>query len=204
MANAESRAGLRTLSELAVLGLVSERPRHGWDIEQEIRARRLREWTPISISSVYHILNRLARAGLLSDTTRSDGSGVPQRVYRLTPAGSRALTTRLEELLSNPMRSPRELELAFMFAHSLPRALLLRVLEQFRRRADEAISDETGRWQTGRQKEYSDWSGLIWSHSLHHLRAEQAWVTEALKILQAKQTRPRGKRPAGQAVWRNK
>ncbi len=55
-----------TNTELAVLGLLAERPKHGYQIEQDIVERGMREWTEIGFSSIYYILNKLEAAGWLS------------------------------------------------------------------------------------------------------------------------------------------
>ena len=43
-----------TNAELAVLSLVVEAPRHGYEIEQAIAERGMREWTEIGFSSIYY------------------------------------------------------------------------------------------------------------------------------------------------------
>ena len=42
-----------TDAELAVLSLVAEQPCHGYEIEQVIEARGVREWTEVGFSSIY-------------------------------------------------------------------------------------------------------------------------------------------------------
>jgi DNA-binding PadR family transcriptional regulator len=42
-----------TNAELAILSLVAEQPRHGYEIEQVIEEREMREWTEIGFSSIY-------------------------------------------------------------------------------------------------------------------------------------------------------
>ncbi|MFL7891509.1 MAG: PadR family transcriptional regulator, partial [Anaerolineales bacterium] len=47
-----------TNAELAILSLIAEQPRHGYDIEQAIVARGMRDWTEIGFSSIYYLLNK--------------------------------------------------------------------------------------------------------------------------------------------------
>jgi DNA-binding PadR family transcriptional regulator len=54
-----------TNAELAVLSLIAEQPRHGYDIEQIIEARGMRDWTEIGFSSIYYLLNKLEEAGMI-------------------------------------------------------------------------------------------------------------------------------------------
>ena len=48
-----------TNSELALLGLLMESPMHGYQIEQIIEDRGMREWTTIDLSSIYYLLHKM-------------------------------------------------------------------------------------------------------------------------------------------------
>jgi DNA-binding PadR family transcriptional regulator len=47
-----------TNAELAILSLVVEKPRHGYQIEQVIEERGMREWTEVGFSSIYYLLKK--------------------------------------------------------------------------------------------------------------------------------------------------
>jgi DNA-binding PadR family transcriptional regulator len=55
-----------TKAELAILGLVAEKPRHGYEIEGVIEARGMRDWTEIGFSSIYYLLKKLEDKGLVT------------------------------------------------------------------------------------------------------------------------------------------
>lgn len=55
-----------TDAELVLLGLVAERPRHGYELEAVIADRGVREWTALGFSSIYYVLNKLESRGLVS------------------------------------------------------------------------------------------------------------------------------------------
>jgi hypothetical protein len=55
-----------TDAELLVLGLVAEMPRHGYQLEQVIEQRGMREWTRIGFSSIYFVLGKLEMMGLFA------------------------------------------------------------------------------------------------------------------------------------------
>ena len=60
-----------TNKELAILGLVAEGPGYGYQIEQVIEERGMRNWTEIGFSSIYYILNKLEKEGWLTSELRS-------------------------------------------------------------------------------------------------------------------------------------
>ncbi len=91
-----------TDAELVLLSLVAEGPQHGYQIQQAIDERGLREWTAIGFSSVYYVLNKLEHDGLLSSKLAPSERGPTRKVYQLTDAGRRILQTAIADLLSTP------------------------------------------------------------------------------------------------------
>ena len=79
-------------TRLAVLTLLGEQPRHGYDIIQEISERTGGTWRP-SPGSVYPTLQQLQDEGLVQ-TEESDG----RRTVRLTETGQTYLEQHREEL----------------------------------------------------------------------------------------------------------
>ena len=89
-------------AELALLSLVAEGHQHGYEIQQAIDEQGVREWASIGNSSVYYILNKLERDGLLSSQLEPSGRGPARKVYSLTKAGHTVLQTAVADLLSTP------------------------------------------------------------------------------------------------------
>src|SRR5262245_56875654 len=79
----------------ALLALLSEGPKYGLQLRQEFEARTGEVW-PLNVGQVYTTLQRLERDGLVASEGSDDG---PQKGYRITSAGTRAL---LEWLQSPP------------------------------------------------------------------------------------------------------
>ncbi len=100
-----------TDAELAILSLVDEAPRHGYEIQQAIEARGMRQWTAIGFSSVYYLLNKLERQGLLESRLTHSARGPARKVYQITQAGRGVLQTALVDLLSVPRNQGMSLAL---------------------------------------------------------------------------------------------
>lgn len=71
----------------AILLLLAEQPRHGYEILTELADRSDGQWRP-SPGSVYPVLKRLAQAGLV-EPTQENG----RRVFRLTDEGRKVIET---------------------------------------------------------------------------------------------------------------
>lgn len=92
-----------TNAELAILGLVAEAPRHGYEMEQLIDQRGMRNWTEVGFSSIYYILSKLERRGLVSSHREpAAGRGPARRVYGILPKGRDAWRQATLAALSTP------------------------------------------------------------------------------------------------------
>lgn len=92
-----------TDAELAILGLVVEQSRHGYEIEQVIEARDMREWTEVGFSSIYYLLKKLENSGWVRSRIVPDNQRGPSRkVYEATPDGYAAWREAILDVLTNP------------------------------------------------------------------------------------------------------
>ena len=72
-----------------LLALLSEEPKHGYQLKSEFEARTATAW-PLNVGQVYTTLDRLERDGLVSSSSEADQPGERRRRYQLTGAGRRA------------------------------------------------------------------------------------------------------------------
>ncbi len=100
-----------TNKEAALLNLLSEKPKHAYEIELDIKERDMRFWTEISMSSVYKLLNKLEAQQLLRSTVRLSKKQVAQKVYSLTARGRKAFKEKLALLLSTWEASKHPLDI---------------------------------------------------------------------------------------------
>lgn len=89
-----------TNAEYAVLGLLVERPSHGYDLEKIIQTRGMREWTELAFSSIYFILNRLEKRGLAE--SQRDPAKRTRKIYSPTRSGRTAFQAATEKALAIP------------------------------------------------------------------------------------------------------
>lgn len=80
-------------AEFLVLSLLEARARHGYDIARLIELRSDGAVT-FYAASLYPLLYRLEKRGWIAGRWVEQDSARRRRMYRITPAGRRALTTR--------------------------------------------------------------------------------------------------------------
>lgn len=74
--------------EYCVLGLLRSGPRYGVELLEMLGAVKV---TATSQGTIYPLLSRLRRDGLVDTTWQESPSGPPRRYYELTPLGETAL-----------------------------------------------------------------------------------------------------------------
>lgn len=78
----------------AILLSLSQEPRHGYRLMQELREGRAGERWAVGPATLYRTLRRLEQEGLIGgrdgpDTAEGSSGGPPRRYYTLTPLGRR-------------------------------------------------------------------------------------------------------------------
>ncbi|MEA4906653.1 MAG: PadR family transcriptional regulator [Anaerolineaceae bacterium] len=179
-----------TNAETAILTLLAEQPRYGYEIEQIIAERGMREWTEIGFSSIYYLLKKLEREGLVSARLESEGGQGPARkVYRLTPAGQAALHETVLDILTHPRRVYRSLDLGIANLPGLALPDAIAALRQYCRELEERREHVRARWSRPENAgfEQVDW---LFELSLTLIEAELGWVETLLGRLEAKADHP--------------
>jgi DNA-binding PadR family transcriptional regulator len=122
-----------TNAELAILGLILEQPRHGYEIEQVIEERGTREWTEIAFSSIYYILRKLEQKRLIrSQISKGLGKGPARRVYSINARGKRAWHEATVSVLSMPATGSDSFLLGLAGLPSIPGEKSIAALHDYR------------------------------------------------------------------------
>lgn len=97
-----------TTAELTVLGLIVERPRHGYDLERVIEQRGVRQWTDIGFSSIYYLLAKLAKRGLVH-VPQAPAAAKSPRVFHASAAGRKVAARNSFALIAESRAVPQPL-----------------------------------------------------------------------------------------------
>jgi len=175
-----------TDAELLVLGLVAEMPRHGYDLEQVIEQRNMREWTQIGFSSIYFVLGKLEMMKLVSAKPSAGQSRNPKarKVYSVTRAGGRTLERQTRSALATLRPTYSSALLGMINWPVLARDDALKALSA-RRNAIEAELERLAAIQTDQQP-LPDFVEALFDHSIGQLKAEAEWVRRTLDYMATK------------------
>lgn len=94
-----------SLWDLAVLGVLRERPMHPYEIQRLLKERHKDEILVLKRGSLYHAIRRLENIQLIeSGEIARNGRRPEHTTYRITPAGERALGEWLRRSIAVPQR----------------------------------------------------------------------------------------------------
>ncbi|TWT44328.1 Transcriptional regulator PadR-like family protein [Phycisphaerae bacterium RAS1] len=184
-----------TDAELLLLGLAAEMPRHGYQLDQVIRQRGMREWTQIGFSSIYFVLGKLQKLRLVAakksaavkagkQAEKSRSGTKTRKVYSVTPAGRRALAAQTIAALRDVRPAYASVLLGMINWPALRREQALDAL-QARSKTVEAEVARLRAIQVERQP-LPDYVEALFDYSLGQLRAEAEWVSRTWDYMSTK------------------
>ncbi len=175
-----TRSAYRPTMEFVLLGLLADRPMHGYDLYHELTGMPgLSMLWNVKQSLLYSILEKMEDRGWLS-SQRIEGETRPARKeYQLTPAGEGAL----KEWIASPVERPREVRQVFLakyfFARQAGDDLAGELLEK-----QIVVCQE---WLSSLRRhimEYSpgeDFEWAVYSFRIHQVESILAWL-ETCKV----------------------
>ncbi len=173
-----------TNAELAILSLIAEEPRHGYDIEQTIEARGMRDWTEIGFSSIYYLLNKLEGEGLIeSKIQNSQGRGPARKVFRLTNKGERIHLEGVVETLGEPHHSSSPFLLGLSNYPVIPSKLVLESLQKNIMHLENRLKHLEQRVEE--QRPLPPYVKAMFDYSCTMIEAELKWMNGFVKKVEA-------------------
>ncbi|MEP6759238.1 MAG: helix-turn-helix transcriptional regulator [Actinomycetota bacterium] len=124
--------------ELAILGLLKERPMHGYQLNRELSEQLGGLWR-VSYGSLYPSLRRLERDGAIHSEA---GTGARRKtVYAITPEGERLFLELLQEPPQEGQTEDARFRVRLAFFRYLPPETRVRLLERRRQGLQERLTE---------------------------------------------------------------
>jgi PadR family transcriptional regulator PadR len=102
---------LRGVLDLCLLAVMQDGPAYGYEMTKRLRGRGL---SIVGEGSIYPLLARLERDGLVETYRATSNGGPPRKYYKASPAGERALGAGVAE-----WRAARDAVDAVLGAHDV-------------------------------------------------------------------------------------
>jgi len=169
-------------TDIAILGLLAEKPSYGYEMEQRITSRGMRNWTNIEQSSIYNSLHRLERNGLV-DSAKKEVDGRLRRIYRLTVEGSKTLHKEIYRLLSDPPRAISSFDLGLGNIFALPKDTAKEALTVYLESQKKGVNFLSGYAKRMRTMGMTV-AAWLFERPMLEIQARIAWLKKAIEELE--------------------
>ena len=163
-----------TNAELAILSLVGEQPRHGYEIEQVIEERGMRAWTEVGFSSIYYLLKKLSQEGLVEGRLQEAERGPARKVYHITQAGQSRLREGLLQALTEPQRCYQSIQLGLANFFFITSEEAQSALGTYQDTLEKNLTQLKETWDS--QKPLPYFVDALFDYSCTLIQAEAEWV----------------------------
>jgi DNA-binding PadR family transcriptional regulator len=187
--------------ELAILGLLKERPMHGYQLNRELSEQVGGLWR-VSYGSLYPSLRRLERQGAI---TSQPGAGARRKtVYAITPEGERLFLELLEEPPQENQTEDARFRVRLAFFRYLPPETRVRLLERRRQALETRLDDVKAHLRDAATTD--DYQRALLDHARVGTESDIAWLTDLIRTERLKYeiTAPVGERRRASATLRRK
>jgi len=170
--------------EASILGLVCEGFRYGYELDKIIDERNMRHWTEIAFSSIYYVLKRLEKKGLIASGSEMV-SGRARKVYSVTPQGEAAMSDKVRDLISKHHQVTDPFDLGIGNLHRLPFDEIINGLRSYRASLDASEQFYRKRLEVMDESEWPHHIRGLVTRPLAMLGAERKWVQSYIEDLEA-------------------
>lgn len=177
-----------TDSEAVLLGLLCEKPMHGYEIEKTIESRNMRYWTEVSFYSIYRLLKKMEAKKLIESRVAPSKSLVARKTYAATSRGREAMKRKVLESLSAVESTIWRVDIAIGNLGLLSSDEAAECLGKYVASIDEAIGRYKALKAYFHERHYPESDFALAARPIMHLRTEKAWALQFLKKVKTGET----------------
>jgi DNA-binding PadR family transcriptional regulator len=162
------------LLELAILGLLKERPMHGYELKKRLSYMLGHFWT-VSYGSLYPAIKRLEKSGSIERAYSVKEKTRHRNVYRITQRGEAEFMRMLTSDLSDAsLADPEKFDVRMAFFQYLEPETRLALLETRRKLLEEQVAKfKAYKSSNGDEDQYR--RGLL-SHKVEIAKSDIRWL----------------------------
>ena len=119
---------MKVEQELIILGLLKDKPTHGYEIKKQIKDV-ISTFAALEVESIYYSLTLLEKKGFVKKTVSAEGSRPEKFTYSITPKGEERFNMLLTKTLLTAERPNFSIDVALYFLPYLPVEVAMRRLK---------------------------------------------------------------------------
>lgn len=163
-----------THGETILLRLLSRSDYYGYQLDKIIEDHHMRQWAGIGFSSIYNLLNKLEKKGLVTSHFEKEHGSPRRKVYSITLEGRGELKKEVIRMLKKPAETHDDFTVGVVVSDVLGEAEFAKSMAAHRKYLEQKLQAlETRMPETVRQKERVM---LAFDRVKHLLEAEIRWI----------------------------
>jgi len=139
--------------ELAVLGLLKERPMHGYQLSRELTESLGGLWR-VSYGTLYPTLRRLEKDEAIASEPGDQRGARRKKVFRITPKGEQLFLELLQETPHDTQSEDARFRMRLAFFRYLPPETRIRLLERRRQALQQRLGTIAASLRSDRADDY--------------------------------------------------
>ena len=172
-------------NDLVILGLLMEKPKHGYEIMQDIKQRGFEHWANINIASSYNHLNSLEEKSAIKSTTEKVGNMPERKVFTITDKGKEYLSDQVIEAMKGKGVVEDLLSLGVAFIYGAKRDEVIEALKG-RLELFNTVKDQIEKTFQGEKRQIPyNWK-LLMRKTIEHFNVEIKYYRELLSEVKKK------------------
>nr|WP_263323303.1 PadR family transcriptional regulator [Neobacillus sp. Marseille-Q6967] len=171
------------MSKLIILGLLKNKPMHGYEIQTTIQESRMEQWANVLSGSIYYALNKMEEEGII-ETVKEERTGARiRKIYGITKKGEEQYLILLKEQLSSQPHSLKsDFLLSLAMIEQMPKEDALNILEENLLMLELARKEwEMGKRNKAASPAYSPLMEIAFDNSLQIIDADLDMIKKVIK-----------------------
>jgi len=166
-------------AEIILLNLIKSKPSYAYEVEKRIEEKGIRKWVKIGGATVYQVLDRLCKKGLLEFSIEKEGNMPPRKRYHITEQGDLLFKKTSRQILANNEYYYFDLTLGLACRHLLDKDEFESALMERLEKLNSFLDNFNERFEKAKEL-YPEKRHLIKKYLLSHYKLEQDFIKRLL------------------------
>lgn len=165
--------------EIILLRLIKSSPSYAYEIEKMLVERNINTWVKVGGATVYQVLDRLAKKGLLGYDVEKEGNMPERKRYYITPEGDRQFMYSAKEKLRHFEKYYLDLNVGLACRHFLDETEFREIIKERLEELTAFIQNFNERFENAREL-YPSKRYLVREYVYSHYQLERQFLQKLL------------------------
>jgi DNA-binding PadR family transcriptional regulator len=173
-----------TKTDILLLGLLLDRPMHGYELYQQIQAEGIDTWFNVSMAGVYYSLGKLRDLGLVAESRQRGARSARKSIYRLTEEGRAAFFSAMDAQALSQAEVYLDYDLVLHLLNKLPLQRAVSLLQEHQAHLSEQARELQRAMRADQTNGAAPLKLAILDHRRRYLEMEQDWLADVIRSIQ--------------------